>query len=332
MRFKLNALIVQVCLLSLTPLAWAQRPGAPVSGEVHGQVRYAGGAPAERVLVRLEVFGGGMVGQVLTDRNGAFRFPRLESLQYVVTIRAPGYREVQQQANLKTSTSEYLLLQLTPDPNARNQSAGNAPVPGVVDASIPPEAQEEFAKGKSALLEEKRIDEGRKHLEKAVTLYPNFLEAQLLLGTALMEARDWRKAEAALRQALKINDKTPQAYFALGEVYRQQNRNQEAEKTLQDGLSLDDNAWQGHFTLGRVYLALNDIVKAGREAGRALQLKPDFAEAYVLAGNILLRAKKGAEALPMFEQYLRLAPKGPLANETRGIVEKLKQALADKKK
>jgi hypothetical protein len=33
----------------------------------------------------------------------------------------------------------------------------------------------------------------------------------------------------------------------------------------------------------------------------------------------------------MFEEYLRLAPKGPLANETRDLVEKIKKALADKK-
>jgi Tfp pilus assembly protein PilF len=335
MQVKLIALVAPFYMLLLTPFAWAQRAGSSVTGEVHGQVRYAvGGAPAERVLVRLDVYSGGTVGQVLTDRNGTFRFPRLEPLQYTITIHAPGYKEVQQQVNLKTSTSEYLLLQLTPDPNARTQPTDKAPasgVPSIVDATIPPEAQKEFAEGKSALLEAKRVDEGRKHLEKAISLYPDFLEAQLLLGTAFMEGHDWRKAEAALRRALEINDKTSQGYFALGEVYRQQNRNQEAEKALQAGLKLDDNAWQGHFTLGRVYLALNDIGKAGMEAGRALQLKPDFAEAYVLAGNILLRAKKGAEALPMFEEYLRLAPKGGLANETRDLVEKIKKALADKK-
>ena len=330
MRRILIAPAMLLWLFLPVSLAWAQRPGSPVTGEVHGQVRYAaGGQPAERVLVRLEVVGGGLVGQVLTDRNGAFRFPRLEALQYIVTVHAPGYRDVQQQVNLKTSTSEYVLLQLTVDPNAR--ATDNAPASGTVDAGIPPEAQKEFDLGKAALLEEKRIDEGRKHLEKAVSLSPHFLEAQLLLGTAWMEAHDWRKAEAALRRALEINGNAAPAYFALGEVHRQQSRHQDAEKALLEGLKLDADSYQGHFTLGRVYLALNDIGKAGVEAGLALQLKPDFAEAYVLAGNILLKAKKGAEALPMFEEYLRLAPKGPLANETREIVEKLKQALTGKK-
>ncbi len=64
------------------------------SAKIHRKVRYAaGGAPAERVLVRLERYGGGLAGQALTDRNGTFRFPGLERAQYNVTVRAAGYRE-----------------------------------------------------------------------------------------------------------------------------------------------------------------------------------------------------------------------------------------------
>jgi tetratricopeptide (TPR) repeat protein len=144
------------------------------------------------------------------------------------------------------------------------------------------------------------------------------------------KTRDWRKAETALRRALEINPKTAQAYFALGEVYRQLARHKEAEDILLKGLALDERAWQGHFTLGRVYFALNDVAKAGAAAGRALQLKPELAEGYLLAGNILLRAREPENALPMFEEYLRLAPKGESAAETREVVTKIKQSLSEK--
>jgi cytochrome c-type biogenesis protein CcmH/NrfG len=324
----LGAVIILVCS---TPVVEAQRDGVIGSAEVHGQVRYtAGGAPAERVLVRVERYGGGLVGQALTDSNGAFRFPGLEKAQYTVTVRATGYREAQLQINLKTSTSEYVVLQLAPDRDTTNKT-NMAPTPGIVDANVPPEAQKEFVDGRKALLDDKKIDEGRKHLEKALSLYPNFLEAQLLLGTALMEAHDWGKAEAALRRAIEINPKAAQSYFALGEVYRQRKRYQDAEKVLLEGLKLDDRAWQGHFTLCRVYFASNDLAKAGVAAGRALQLKPDLAEGYLLAGNILLRARKAEDALPMFEEYLRLAPKGESASETSEVVTRIKRALSEKK-
>jgi tetratricopeptide (TPR) repeat protein len=328
LMFGWGMVIILVCC---APVVEAQREGVMGSAEVHGQVRYAaGGAPAERVLVRVERYGGGLAAQTLTDSNGAFRFPGLEKAQYTVTVRAAGYREAQQQVNLKTSTSEYVILQLAPDKAAADK-ADAVPAPDIVDANIPPEARKEFALGRKALLDEKKIDEGRKHLEKALSLYPKFLEAQLLLGTAWMEAHDWGKAEAALRRAIEINPKTAQSYFALGEVYRQRARYQDAEQVLLEGVKLDDRAWQGQFTLGRVYFALNDLSKAGVAAGRALQLKPDLAEGYLLAGNVLLRARKPEGALPMFEEYLRLAPKGESAAETHELVTKIKRALSEKK-
>ena len=331
MRYLLICLGAAVILASSAPDVRAQRDGVMGSAEVHGQVRYAvGGAPAERVMVRVERYDGGLVGQTLTDSSGAFRFSGLEKAQYTVTVRAAGYRDAQQQINLKTSTSEYVVLQLAPDRSETDKSAA-ALSPGIVDANAPPEAQKEFALGRKALLDEKKVDEGRKHLEKAISLYPNFLEAQLLLGTAFMETRDWSKAEVALRRAVEINPKTAQPYIALGEVCRQQARYQDAEKVLLEGLKLDERAWQAHFTLGRVYLALNDLAKAGAAAGHALQLKPDLAEGYLLAGDILLRARKPEDALPMFEEYLRLAPKGESVTETREVVTKIKRALSEKK-
>jgi tetratricopeptide (TPR) repeat protein len=331
MRYLLICLGAAVILASSAPDVRAQRDGVMGSAEVHGQVRYAvGGAPAERVLVRVERYDGGLVGQSLTDSSGAFRFSGLEKAQYTVTVRAAGYRDAQQQINLKTSTSEYVVLQLAPDRSETDKSAA-ALSPGIIDANAPPEAQKEFTLGRKALLDEKKVDEGRRHLEKAISLYPNFLEAQLLLGTAFMETRDWRNAEVALRRAVEISPKTAQPYIALGEVCRQQARYQDAEKVLLEGLKLDERAWQAHFTLGRVYLALNDLAKAGAAAGHALQLKPDLAEGYLLAGNILLRARKPEDALPMFEEYLRLAPKGESVTETREVVTKIKRALSEKK-
>ncbi|HEV2665141.1 MAG TPA: carboxypeptidase-like regulatory domain-containing protein, partial [Blastocatellia bacterium] len=169
MRYLLFWLGAVIILASSARDVQAQRDGAMGSTEVHGQVRYAaGGAPAERVLVRVERYDGGLVGQALTDSSGAFRFPGLEKAQYTVTVRAAGYREAQQQVNLKTSTSEYVVLQLAPDRGETDKPTA-ALSPGIVDANAPPEAQKEFALGRKALLDERNVDEGRKHLEKAIS-------------------------------------------------------------------------------------------------------------------------------------------------------------------
>lgn len=65
-------------------------------------------------------------------------------------------------------------------------------------------------------------------------------------------------------------------------------------------------------------------MKAGPEIGRTLQLKPDFAEAHLLAGNILLRLNQPQRAQAEYEEYLRLAPKGEYATEARELIQKLK--------
>src|SRR5262245_1942611 len=312
-------------------IAFAQRPTrpVPVSVEINGQVRYANNsAPADKVLVRAEFFSGGDAGQTLTDQTGKFRFSGLTPAVYVVTVRAAGYAEARQQVDLQTMSREYLQFQLSPEKSA---PAKPTDLSKMVDARVPAEAQKEFDEGSAALLEEKKIEAGISHLEKAVNLYPNFLEARLLLGTAYMDARQFDKAERELRHSLKINPKLAAAYFGLGELYRRQQKNNEAENALQEGLKLEPKSHQGHFTLGQVYFAKGDVAKAGPEVGQALQLKPDYAEAYLLAGNLFLKTRNAASALQMFEEYLRLEPKGNYAAQTREMVEKIRKAVAEKK-
>ena len=97
---------------------------------VHGQVRYApGGAPADNVIVRLEAFRGGLVGETQTDRLGKFQFTNLSPDLYIVRVHMPGYIDAEQQVDLKTSVSEYVQLQLALD---RTASSGPGPRPPAV--------------------------------------------------------------------------------------------------------------------------------------------------------------------------------------------------------
>ena len=90
--------------------------------EVVGQVRLVGtGLPANRVSVRLERFGGGVVDQMDTDSGGRFRFANLQRGYYKVLVNAPGFRPVQQDADLQVVFRAYLVFELS------------AEKPGVID-------------------------------------------------------------------------------------------------------------------------------------------------------------------------------------------------------
>jgi tetratricopeptide (TPR) repeat protein len=332
-RFLLLTLLT-LASAGAAPAQFNQTPRTSAPVEIRGQVRFSeGGAPAENTIVRLESFRGGYIGEVITDRSGKFRFTGLGPDDYIVRVHLPGYRDAEQRVDLQRVTSDYVYLTLSRDRASLSAppAAAAAAAVGTVDASVPPAARTEYEAGLAAVLN-KRTGEGIPRLEKAVALYPNFFEANLMLGTAYLDTKQFAKSEAALRRALELKPKTVAALFALGELYREQKKYDEAEKAIKEGLALDDRSPEGHYTLGRVYFEKNDIPSAGRAVGQALKLKPDFAEAHLLAGNLYLRAHRADYALAEFQEYLRLAPAGEFAPQTRQLIAKIKDALAQKKR
>jgi Tfp pilus assembly protein PilF len=319
-----------LCILIFAVAAKAQTMPhpAPVTLQVNGQVRYSqGGRPAELVLVRLEFFKGGEVGEVTTDRNGKFRFADLAGELYIVSVRVPGYREEQQQVDLRTQLTDYVQFQLVPDSNGSTSST-TSKTAGVVDANIPHNAVTEFEKGSVALLKAHNLAAGIAHLEKAVKIYPKYSAALLLLGTAYMDKRRWNDAETVLRRLLAIEPKATAAHLALGELYLDQKKYSESKKELSLVINLDPKSAPGHLTLGRLYYELGELAKAGPEVGTALQIDPGLAQGHLLAGNILLRAHQPGNALVEFEEYLRLDPNGQFSAQAKEVVQRIKKALA----
>jgi Tfp pilus assembly protein PilF len=302
--------------------------------QIQGRVLF-GDSRTPAFNVKVECAGSNCSGYRYTDRQGKFFWGFGGGAggisggtgNYTITVSHPGYlTETRQVTFIDVSQSEYMFITLRPDPKA----SGLGP-PGVITAGPPPAARTEFDVGSKAV-DDGKPEEGIPHLEKAVTLYPDYLEAHLMLGTAYMNTKQWDKADASLHRALKINPKSAEIHFALSELYREQKKYTEAEKEAQEGLKIDDKGWQGHLTLGRIYADQNEIAKAGPEVGKALQIKPDLAEGHLLAGNLFLKARQAENALTEFQEYLRLDPNGKYAAATKQLVEKIKKALAENKK
>ncbi len=332
---KLHVAIMLGCVVTLSVctariIQAQQEPGMrasphPVKIELHGNVRYTDiRSPAANVLVRLENFNGGIAAQMLTDRDGRFRFSGLASRQYTLTVHAQGYKDSYQTVDLLTTTSDYVNIDLSPD-------VMMAPKPkrtiAYIDASVPAAARKEFEKGEDALAAKKTQD-AVQHFENAAQLHPIFFEAELSLGTAYMDLGQWDRAEDSLRRAADINPKSPNAFFALGEVYLRNGRLVEAEKTLRDGLRLENRSWQAHFALARVYWKKADLSNAGKQLALTLQLNPNSAEAHFLAGDVFMRAGKLADALAEFQEYLRLDPKGANVTQAKEVIQRLEKRVA----
>jgi tetratricopeptide (TPR) repeat protein len=290
--------------------------------EVAGRVQVPEGEPARNVSVRLERFSGGIVDQMSTDNLGRFRFAGLQRGYYTVIVEEPGFEPARQNADLQLLFRAYLMFELI-----RIKPATPAKSSFVVDARVPVSAREAFAKGEAAL-QNKKARDAIPHLEKAIVIYPEFFEAYLALATSFMDLREWAKAEKTLLQALQIKPNNAAVLLLLGEVYWRQQRDVDAEQALREGLKLDDKNWHGHFTISRLYWDRGEVMKAAQAVGRTLQLKPDFAEAHLLAGNVLLKLNQPRRALIEYEEYVRLNPKGEFASEADRLIQKLKTATA----
>jgi Tfp pilus assembly protein PilF len=318
-----STIVVFAILISSSVTLAQQAPTVSIQLQIHGQIRYAKtGRPAELILVRLESWDGASAGETTSDRTGRFTFMGLWKALFIVSVRVQGFTEIKQQVDLRTQVSDYVQLQLVPEETS-------TPIPqpkhaAVIDATIPPAARGEFEKGSEALVSEKNVDNGIRHLEKAVRLYPQYVDALLLIGRTYMDKEDWLKAEAAFRQVLTLNSKASAGYFALGELYLREKKYPDAETNMLSGIHLDLKSVQGHFLLGLLYYELGDLVKAGPQVGTALQLNPKFARGHLLAANILLRAHQTENAVVEFEEYLNLEPKGQFAEQARQTVAMLK--------
>jgi Flp pilus assembly protein TadD len=325
--------------LSLISALFTLASTASVAQQIQGQVRYAESSQsAIGVLVRCDGTGG--ISDQLTDRNGKFYF-RVSPGHYTVTVKATGFKEEQQSRELiDTQQSEYLFFTLKPTPTSPAVRAN----PPVLDANVTPDAEREFEKAEAALAGDKkdRQQEAINHLEKAVTIYSNFLQAQLRLGTVYMDLQQWNNAEQALHKALEIDPEAVNALFALGEIYLRQKKDQDAEKVLLRGLLIEDHSFLGHLALGRAYwemaLSIKDaeqakpkLEKSYDQVRRALELNPNLADAHLLKGNLLFRARRAKDALQEFDEYLRLDPKGQFADQTRALTEKIRKALSEQK-
>jgi tetratricopeptide (TPR) repeat protein len=309
------------------------------SRHINGQVRFADSrTPAENVIIRLESTSGGLNEQVMTDRTGKFSFSGLRGEQFRVTAHLPGYVDAQETVELLTLPTGYINFQLVRDRSA----VRNDLPPGVISAAVPSDAQSEYAKGKELMgqIKEAKTKEAVRHLEKAIAIYPAFFEAHLTLGLAQMDLNEWAGAEKELLAAIALQNQAATAYVALGDVYRQQKKYAEAEKPLLEGLKYNPDLAEGHAMLALLYWEMarsengeqavrERLQRSWIEVSKALKIRPSLAESQLLAGNLLMKARRGADALEHFEEYLRLEPKGSSVDEVRAMVLKLKQALAE---
>lgn len=338
-RASLGFLPLLFICLAIPPSLEAQRPGTGrVSGGViEVQVRYATGEPGPGgIHIQLDAAEGGAAGDCQTRDGGRCQFNLSSSGVYLVRMSERGYKEVTVRVELISTSRGYASLELIPiSEKAKSESAANVPAGtstnsvSTVDLSVPDNARQEYAKGETALRENK-LDSSVDHFRKAIHLYGEFPQAYRMLGTIYLQEKNWKDAQAALEKAIQLDSKLGDAYLELGAVFNQTSDYSKAEAALTRGLELNPDAPGGHYELAKTYWATGRWQDAAPHAVTAVRDLPDLAAPHVLLGNILLRKNDPQGAMREYQEYLRLDPNGPMAPGAREMVAKIQKALEKK--
>ncbi|MEM9071308.1 MAG: tetratricopeptide repeat protein [Myxococcota bacterium] len=138
---------------------------------------------------------------------------------------------------------------------------------------------------------------------------PTNLHLQALYAEVLVRAERYEQAWSAARRALRCDERFVPALIAVVKASLAQGRKELAQSILNQALTIQDNNAELHFIKGSL---LRD--EPGRfrdsltEFQRAVQLRPDYAEARMALGVAQLAGGNYNEALQSFQAAANLAP------------------------
>jgi tetratricopeptide (TPR) repeat protein len=178
---------------------------------------------------------------------------------------------------------------------------------------------------------------------KAARMRPNYAESYLALARTLADAGNGTEAEKAANQARRLRPGYAEASAVLGRIYKDNGDETKAiaafKRSITEGRGVQPEA---HAGLGLLYkekaetagssgdyeveaAAYVESAKNLRASIKQLSGAPDAIVIYQLLGLIYERQKKPAEAIAVYEEFLRIFPDSVEATAVRSFITQLKK-------
>ncbi len=162
---------------------------------------------------------------------------------------------------------------------------------------------------------------------EALRLDPKFALAHANLGNVLLARQDPIGAEAAFREALRLDPKVAVVHYNLGRLLVGKQDQAGAEAAFGEALRLDPKLAAAHFGLATVLLARKDLAGAEAACREALRLDPTSAFAHYNLGWILQEKGDLEGAVAEYQKALRLDAKQANALANLPLAERMRQLL-----
>jgi tetratricopeptide (TPR) repeat protein len=333
-RVIVLTLVVLGCSLSLTAQRYGmdpQQPASPFSksaahenSAIAGTVLDMNNKPLKDVRVELRD-SGSVLNLVYTSASGSFEFSLIPAGNYLVVATA-GTQQVSE--HVEASGMSSMVNLRMPANNPGDGVKGNSI--SVVQYRIPAKARDEYRKAHESM-EKDKVEDVKKHLAKALELYPNYADALTLRAVLELNENNAEAATADLDKAIHADPNYAMAYVVMGSALNLQSKFDEALRSLQRGESLEPNSWQAHFEMGKAYIGKSDYPAALHQLELAENMtSSEYPTIYLLRAHALLAMKQYPEALSAAQLFLEKDPHSPNSQLAHRMIEQA-QAFTAKK-
>ena len=297
----------------------------------NGQVYLPNGQPA-REEIRIEVaHESGRRGpySLYTDLMGRFELRDLAALAtYRLTVKGEDDRWADTTITfIPSGVNPRVILSLQPVRKAAGPSADSVSV-NTLQQRVPSDASKEF-EAATKFIRKNDYASAQPHLERAVALYPQYVDAHNELGVALMRGNKLTDAEAHFRVALDVDSTAVRPMMNLGLCLSRQERFGDAIPVLEKVVQLASGEPTGHLLLGVAQLQTSKVDEAEASLKKAYELGgKKVAQAQYYLATLYVHRNDAAQAAAALETYLRDNPNDPNAPQIRANIERLKAAAA----
>ena len=158
----------------------------------------------------------------------------------------------------------------------------------------------------TALLQAKQYLPAREEFRRILTIHPQAIDPRLGLARIDIRLGDFEGATTLLREVLQREPDNLQALYNLGLIRYRAGDYAEASELLGRLLRLKPNHPEAHVTMGQTYARLGNDAAAETEFRAAIANAPDARDAHFQLAALLVRRGRGEEAAKEQEIFKRL--------------------------
>ena len=142
--------------------------------------------------------------------------------------------------------------------------------------------------------------------DRAISIYPDYLDAWNNKGSLHIFAREYQPAEEAFLKAIEIQPLYGKAYFNLAVVYQETQRYKLAAEYYQKSIDHNIANADAYYGLGYNLGFMNEMNGARAAFEKVLEKDPKYAKAYIQLGKIDGQSGKTEEAIQAFQKSISI--------------------------